>query len=135
MTTTCSLPISLSLSLSLSRLTLSLSNFSASNFRVRGNLLKKFQTTPRDKQTILLLPPTTTSHLNKRENQRYFSPHLDKSRHVSTTVGQLTHSRGRVGKKDRIIHQRIKQEKAYRTPLESQQWLPTVGKREKRAAH
>jgi hypothetical protein len=35
-------------------------------------------------------------------------------------LGHSSHSRGRVGKKDRIRYQRSKQEKAYINPLESQ---------------
>ena len=130
MTTTCSLSLSLSLSLAW----LSLSNFSASNFRVMGDLLKKFQTITRDRTesttpTLTDFPPT-----HERESE-IKSPHLDKSRHVSTTVGLSSHSRGRVGRKSIIIYQRIKQEKAYLTSLESQRGPPTVGEGEKRAAH
>jgi hypothetical protein len=99
-----------------------------------GDLLKKFQTMP-PRQTSQ--PPPAQVHFpptQEREPEINF-PHLDKSRHVSTTVGQSPHSRGRVGRKSRIIKQRIKQEKAYHTSLESQQELHTVGGREKRAAH
>jgi len=81
-----------------------------------GDLLKNFKTISRDRSEFIF-------------------PHPDKSRHVSTTVGQLPHPRGRVGRKIRIIHQRSKQEKAYLTSLESRCRLPTVGEREKRAAH
>jgi hypothetical protein len=40
-----------------------------------------------------------------------------------------------VGREERIIYQRSKQEKAYLISLESQCRLPTVGEREKKAAH
>jgi len=42
---------------------------------------------------------------------------------------------GEGGKEDRIVYQRSKQEKAYLTSLERQWRLPTVGEREKWAAH
>ncbi len=99
MTTTCSLSLSLSLSLFLD----SLSLFSASNFRVMGDLLKNFSDhNPKRIQDKLPPPLTDFPPTHERKPEIKF-PHLNKSRHVSTKAGQSPHSRERVGKEDRII--------------------------------
>ncbi len=131
MTTTCSLSLARSLSLSLDSLSLI---FSASNFRVMGDLLKNLSDhSPRVIRVHLPTPPCRFPPTHERKPEINF-PHLNKSRHVSTTVGQITLLRGRVGREKRIIYQRSKQEKAYLTSLESRWRLPTVEGRGKRAA-
>ncbi len=99
-----------------------------------GDLLKNFRPIPETDPSPS--PPTLANSPPTQERKPEINlTHLDKSRHVSTTVGQSTHPRGRVGRKTRIWYQESKQEKAYRTSLESKWRLPTVGEREKRAAH
>jgi hypothetical protein len=96
-----------------------------------GDLLKNFSDHPPRPIQACLPPPSPASHQTQERKPKINFPHLDKSRHVSTTAGPSTHTRGRVGKKDRIIDKKNKQEKAYLKPLERQRQLPTVGEREK----